>query len=154
MQAPPLLFHCLQKLKNMQVDEFAILMVDDDWEDRSLLHDTFEQLNLGNCIGFAENGEDAIRYLKNCEAQQKLPNLIVLDLNMPKLNGRQTLELIKATPGWEGIAVVIYSTSLNPKERDECMAKGAHSFVIKPITYQQSLDTARLFFDLSQTVCG
>ncbi|OLY92057.1 two-component system, unclassified family, response regulator [Cnuella takakiae] len=138
----------------MQVDDRAILMVDDDLEDRSLLQDTFEQLNLGNRIGFAENGEDAIRYLKNCEEQQKLPRLIVLDLNMPKLNGRQTLEMIKSTPGWEGITVVIYSTSLNPKERDECLAKGAHSFVIKPITYQQSLDTARLFFDLSQSVFG
>lgn len=123
-----------------------ILMVDDDEEDRLLLRDVFEELGYGHLIHFEENGEEAIHYLQGCMESKDLPCLVILDLNMPKLNGHQTLEYIKSRPQLKDITVIIYSTSLNPLERDECLALGAHSYVVKPSTYNESVRIARKFY--------
>lgn len=121
-------------------------MVDDDAEDRLLLKDVFDELGYGHCIHFEENGEEAIRYLQGCTEGCSLPRLIILDLNMPRLNGRQTLEYIKREPRYRDITVIIFSTSLNPVERDECLALGAHSYIVKPATYSESVKIANTFY--------
>ena len=130
----------------MKKKGMAILMVDDDAEDRLLLKDVFDELGYSDCIHFEENGEDAIAYLQACTDGERLPRLIVLDLNMPRLNGRQTLQYIKNQPRFSEIAVMIYSTSLNPIERDECLALGAHSYIVKPATYSESVKIANTFY--------
>lgn len=124
----------------------AILMVDDDAEDRLLLKDIFDELGYSHCIHFEENGEEAIEYLKGCADAGSLPHLIILDLNMPRLNGRQTLHYLKSEPRYRNITVIIYSTSLNPIERDECLALGAHSYIVKPATYSESVRIANTFY--------
>ncbi|WP_121353648.1 response regulator [Flavisolibacter nicotianae] len=137
----------------MKSKDIDILMVDDDEEDRLLLKDTFEELGYGDCVQYEENGERALAYLQQCTKEgATLPCLMILDLNMPKLNGRQTLKLLKAEPSLQHIAVVIYSTSLNPVERDECLALGAHSYVVKPISYKESVDIANKFFALCKSL--
>jgi CheY-like chemotaxis protein len=124
-------------------------MVDDDEEDRLLLKDTFEELGYGNCVQYEENGEKALAYLQQCvQEKTHLPCLVILDLNMPKLNGRQVLKLMKNDPQFRQISVVIYSTSLNPVERDECLMLGAHSYVVKPISYKESIAIANRFYTL------
>ena len=75
--------------------------------------------------------------------------MVVLDLNMPRMNGTQTLRHIKKDDRFKNIPVVIYSTSLNNIERDECLSLGAHSYVIKPVTYRDTVATAQKFYDLS-----
>ena len=125
-----------------------ILMVDDDAEDRLLLKDTFDDLGHGDCIHFEENGEKAIEYLRTCTTEVDLPCLVILDLNMPKLNGKKTLEFIKSESAWKSMTVIIYSTSLNPRERDECMTLGAHSYVVKPISYKESIAVANMFYNM------
>ena len=130
----------------MKKKGMAILMVDDDAEDRLLLQDIFDELGYSHCIHFEENGEEAIRYLRGCADKGSLPHLIILDLNMPRLNGRQTLQFIKGHPQLSDITVIIYSTSLNPLERDECLALGAHSYVVKPATYNESVRIANTFY--------
>lgn len=127
-----------------------ILLVDDDAEDRLIIKDTFDELGYGPTIRFAENGEDAIAYLENCLLQQALPALVILDLNMPRLNGTQTLRYLKSRPAFSTIPVIIFSTSLNPIEHDECLLLGAHSYVIKPTSYMQAVDVAKHFY----TLCG
>lgn len=137
-------------MKSKDVD---ILMVDDDEEDRLLLKDTFEELGYGDSVQYEENGERALAYLQQRTKEgATLPCLMILDLNMPKLNGRQTLKLLKTEPAFRHIAVVIYSTSLNPIERDECLALGAHSYVVKPISYKESVDIANKFFALCRSL--
>jgi CheY-like chemotaxis protein len=121
-------------------------MVDDDAEDRLLLKDIFDELGYGHCIQFEENGEGAVAYLQKCAEGGSLPRLVILDLNMPRLNGRQTLEYIKRHPVFQSITVIIYSTSLNPLERDECLALGAHSYMVKPATYADSIKIATTFY--------
>lgn len=137
----------------MRLEEKTILMVDDDEEDRMLLKDVFEELGFTDTTQFEENGEKALAFLKSCNDKAiKLPCLIVLDLNMPRLNGRETLRKLKNTPAYKNITVVIYSTSLNPKERDECMALGAHDYMIKPISYKQAVEIARYFHSICQSM--
>lgn len=127
-----------------------ILMVDDDEEDRELLQDVFEELGYGRLIHLEENGEQALAYLNGLGGME-LPCLIVLDLNMPRLGGRQTLQYIKAQPNLRHITVVIFSTSLNPMEKEECLALGAHSYVVKPVTYHEAIQIAQEFYDLCGT---
>jgi CheY-like chemotaxis protein len=125
-----------------------IMMVDDDAEDRQIIKDTFEDLGYGAVIHFEENGEEAVKYLQQCVLLHTLPSLIILDLNMPKMNGTQTLRFLKRDGTFAGIPVIIFSTSLNPIERDECLALGAHSYVIKPISYTQTVEVVKHFYNL------
>lgn len=137
----------------MKSKDIDILMVDDDEEDRLLLKDTFVELGYGDCVQYEENGEKAIAYLQQCLAQERqLPCLMILDLNMPKLNGRQLLRQVKNEPSLQHIAVVIYSTSLNPIERDECLSLGANSYVVKPISYKDSIEIASRFYALCMEI--
>lgn len=122
-----------------------ILVVDDDPEDRSILEDGFVESGINEAVQFEENGEKAISYLRAAAEEESLPCLIILDLNMPRMNGTQTLRSIKEDPRFRNITVLIYSTSLNPIEKDECLQLGAQEFVIKPVTYAESLKVVQFF---------
>jgi len=122
-----------------------ILVADDDADDRAILQDAMAELNAGQVLCFAQNGEDVLRLLsKEFNADYK-PALIILDLNMPKLNGTETLRRIKSDDRYKNVPVIIYSTSLNPMEKDKCMMLGAHSYITKPVSFKESMDTARSF---------
>jgi CheY-like chemotaxis protein len=108
-----------------------ILYADDDSDDQLFLHETLSSCNLPADMVCVNNGEEAISYLEHTPAAQ-LPALIILDLNMPKLDGRQTLDYIKAKPGLAGIPVIILTTSDNAVEKKECTQSGADYFFSKP----------------------
>ena len=76
------------------------------------------------------------------------PELLLLDLNMPRMNGRQTLMHLKNDARYSDIAVIIYSTSINPVEKEICMAQGAQAYIAKPVSYTESIETAKLFISL------
>lgn len=125
-----------------------ILMVDDDAEDRMLMQDIFSEIGISGEAHYEESGDKALSYLENLSAD-KLPSLIVLDLNMPKLNGTQVLEMLKKNEKLKDITVVIYSTSVNYIEKKQTLELGAHSYVVKPSSYQEYLEKAKYFHDLS-----
>lgn len=124
-----------------------ILIVDDDVEELILIEEAL--LSTGQTVQYKEDGMEAITYLTACA---KLPCLIVLDLNMPKLNGTETLVQLKASDKLKSIPVVIYSTSVNPIEKEKCMALGAHSYITKPMSYAEILSTAKYFAELCDSV--
>lgn len=127
-----------------------ILLVDDDLEDRDILLDALAELGIPSVFHFEENGEKAIDFLEDClNGGHILPTMIIMDLNMPKMNGTQTLRKLKADDRFKNIPVVIYSTSLNSIERQECLALGAHSYIIKPASYKDTVVTARRFYEMS-----
>ncbi|MBS1564698.1 MAG: response regulator [Bacteroidetes bacterium] len=128
-----------------------ILLVDDDPEDRMIVQDGLKELGADNLLEFAENGEVALALLGKHALQGTLPGLVVLDLNMPKMNGTQILKALKEDPRFRHIPVIIYSTSINPLEKDRCLQLGAHSYIIKPVSFQESIDTARLFMDFCRS---
>jgi CheY-like chemotaxis protein len=125
-----------------------ILVVDDDEEDRMLIQEAFNEIGAPDVVYFETNGEDAITYLDS--HPDALPYLIVLDLNMPRMNGTQTLRYLKDDERYKHITVIIYTTSMNPLERETCLSLGAHSYVVKPTLYQESLDTVARFHQLCE----
>ena len=126
-----------------------ILLADDDPEDRMIMADTFREMGLSEAIHFVDNGENTMLYLDSIYEKSILPSLIVLDLNMPRMNGTQTLKLLKNDVRFRHIPVIIFSTSVNTIEMQECLKTGASSYVVKPVTYRECLDTARAFYDFS-----
>jgi CheY-like chemotaxis protein len=136
----------------MQRTTVKILLADDDPEDRMIMAESFGEMNLSHVIHFVENGESLLEYLDSL--QQPLPSLIVLDLNMPRMNGTQTLKSLKRDVRYRHIPVVIFSTSVNAIEMEECLKTGAISYIVKPVTYKECVDTARAFYDFSLTGAG
>lgn len=110
-----------------------ILYADDDTDDRSWVNDACRGLNFPALIEFVENGRQVIKYLN--EKASTLPALIVLDLNMPEMDGRQTLQYLKARPEFEQIPVAIVTTSGNRMDKDVCTKLGASLYLIKPDTH-------------------
>lgn len=124
----------------MKVQPITILMADDDEEDRMLTQKAFELNRLGNDLRFVEDGEDLLDYLHQRgkyadPASAPRPGLILLDLNMPRLDGREALAAIKSDPSLRRIPVVVMTTS----EADQDIARsydlGANSYVTKPVTF-------------------
>ena len=116
-----------------------ILYADDDSDDRFFLSESLAAVGLKVDLVYANNGDEAINYLEAMGLQNILPSLIVLDLNMPKKNGKETLSYLKSHPTFATIPVVILSTSANKKDQDECARLGAISYFTKPNRYDDYL---------------
>lgn len=108
-----------------------ILYVDDDTDDCLFLQKSLEETGSKANLVCASSGEEAVHFL-NTANPSALPQLIVLDLNMPKWDGRRTLQYLKSQPHLATIPVVILSTSENQKEREVCQQMGAVSCFKKP----------------------
>lgn len=93
-----------------------ILIADDDQEDRYLLHTAFEEIGRSNDIYLVENGLQVFSYL-DASQQAGMPALIVLDLNMPVLDGMETLSRLKAHTVYKTIPVIIFTTSIHEVEK-------------------------------------
>ena len=128
-----------------------ILLVDDDPEDRAIIIEALQQIGAANSISCANNGEIALKTLVEFAEKNIYPCLVVLDLNMPRMNGRETLQKLKSHSLLKDIAVVIYSTSINPVEKELCMQLGAQLYITKPVTYQESINTAKMFVQMCDT---
>lgn len=123
----------------------SILVVDDDREDQMILQEYINDSGKDISVAFSENGQKAIEYLDQIE-RKLLPGLIVLDLNMPILNGTQTLMQLKRDPRYKHIPVIIFSTSENENERRKCLSLGALEYLVKPATYGEGLKMTEKFF--------
>lgn len=108
-----------------------ILYVDDDNDDCLFLTESFAASNAHTDLICAPGGEEAISYLNSIDPTA-LPSLIILDLNMPKWDGRSMLHYLKSSPRLSDIPVVILSTSSNKTDRDVCAQLGAVSYLQKP----------------------
>ncbi len=126
-------------------EHFQILVVDDDLEDRLILDIFFKEEQLDSHVTYRENGQQALHFLENISDDSLLPRLIVLDLNMPILNGTQTLFQLKQTLRFRNIPVIIFSTSQNETEKRKCLSLGAVDYMVKPLTQEECRRTIRLF---------
>jgi CheY-like chemotaxis protein len=121
---------------------YSILMADDDAEDRLIMQLAFEAQNQANLLAFATDG---IQVMENLYNQGHQLSLLVLDLNMPKITGTEILASIKQHQRYSHIPVIIYSTSMNPIEQEKCFTLGAHSYITKPLTFDECVDIAKKF---------
>lgn len=98
----------------------VILYAEDDPDDRELLRETLSNKGLHPEIVETANGREALLYLRSTKGKQNPPVLILLDLNMPVLNGRETLAIIKSESDTDTIPVVVFTTSSSPNDHEFC----------------------------------
>jgi CheY-like chemotaxis protein len=132
----------------MRVDH-TILIADDDKDDLDMLNAALKEVASPHRIEFAYNGEEALEKLEELKKQDELPCLIVLDVNMPKLNGRETLENIRATELTKEIPVIIFSTASEQHEKGFYTSYNAQYFE-KPFGYKGLADTVKRFLGICQ----
>ena len=113
-----------------------VVLVEDDPDDRELFIEFYKDRNDIVLLPSAENGLELIAYLEGIAEDCDLPHLIVLDQNMPKMNGKQTLAFLKSNEKFSNIRVLVYSTYTDSNLIKECMALGANGFAVKPIDYE------------------
>lgn len=126
----------------------TILMADDDPDDRMLTEEAWEENQLANELYFVEDGEQLLDYLHRRGEYahlfgEPLPDLILLDLNMPKKDGRESLKEIKATPNLRRIPIVILTTSKAEEDILRTYDLGASSFITKPVTFEALVDMVK-----------
>jgi CheY-like chemotaxis protein len=120
-----------------------ILLADDDADDRALFESAYENHADIELLPSVLNGADVIDFLNNIRDSKDLPDLIILDQNMPLMNGKQTLSFLKASDRYSEIPVCICSTYADHQLTEDCLKLGAYKVSSKPITfedYQQMMD--------------
>jgi CheY-like chemotaxis protein len=124
---------------------FTVLMADDDEDDRLLARDAFQECEVDVDLRFVEDGEELLEYLHGNGpwADSPKPSLILLDLNMPRKDGREALATIKAHPALRRIPVVVISTSKAEEDVLRSYDLGVSSFISKPVTYESLLALVR-----------
>lgn len=119
----------------------TILMADDDEEDRDLTREALVHAHLTNEVRFAGDGQELVDYLRRegrygeGGEDAPTPGIILLDLNMPKKDGREALEEIKADPRLRQIPVVVLTTSRDEEDVIRSYDLGVSSFITKPVTF-------------------
>ena len=115
------------------IKKLKILLIEDDMIEVMKLNRTISTLKLDHTIIEANNGEEALQIL---EQKDNLPDIILLDLNMPKINGIEFLKILKKDDVLRYIPTIILSTSNNQKDLLECYKTGVAGYVIKPLKYE------------------
>jgi CheY-like chemotaxis protein len=105
----------------MSKPQRVVLCVDDDPDDRELICYTIGEIDPSIKIAHAEDGVEAISYLSRAKAEAALPCLVILDINMPRMDGKQTLAEMKKDTELKALPVVVFSTSNNPTDKMYCM---------------------------------
>jgi len=121
-----------------------ILIAEDDADDRYLIQTAFSEIGYPEQIDFVENGIEVFSYLDNIytsnnNEEKALPGFILLDLNMPKKDGREVLKELKQHPVFKKIPVIVFTTTKNEIEIKRCYELGANSYVVKPISFDALL---------------
>jgi CheY-like chemotaxis protein len=128
-------------------ESITILMADDDCDDRMLAEDAMRESRLGNTFRCVEDGQELMDYLnragKYANQDAPRPGLILLDLNMPRKDGRQALKEIKSDPDLRRIPVVILTTSKTDEDVLRSYDLGANSFITKPVTFDRLVEIVR-----------
>ena len=126
----------------------TILMADDDPDDRMLTRDAFVESRLANDLRFVTNGEELMDYLRqrgpySAAADAPRPDVILLDLNMPRKSGREALREIKSDPNLRRIPVIILTTSKAEEDVYRSYDLGANCYIQKPVTFDSLVEVVR-----------
>jgi len=133
----------------MTMTKKKILLAEDDEDDRLLFSNFLKERDDFVLVQTCENGMEVLEFLNNLPNEADFPDLVVLDQNMPKMNGSQTLQLLKNVPRLSKIPVAMYTTYTDKRLMDECYLAGALTVLTKPISlngYHQMMN------DLNQLI--
>jgi two-component system, response regulator len=119
-----------------------ILLIEDDPDDRLITKDAFHFIDKNIKIETVDNGESALHLLLQLQ-KEEYPSLILLDYNVPRLNGLETLKLLQSNPLYNKIPMAILTTSRDPLYRQKSLENGAGKFYVKPLVYSELVAIAR-----------
>ncbi len=127
----------------------SILVADDDPDDRMMIEEAFVENRIANKITFVEDGEQLMAYLRREGPYAELkdtayPGIILLDLNMPKKDGREALREIKEDPELCRIPVIVLTTSIAEEDIVRTYGLGVSSFITKPVSFEGLVDAVRV----------
>ena len=123
-----------------------ILIAEDDVDDRYLMKTALFDSGITEEVTYVENGVEVIGHLESIEKKNGIlnyPKFIILDLNMPKMDGREVLKRLKTNEVYKKIPVIVFSTTKNQIEVNRCYDLGANTYVIKPMSYNTLVDTVK-----------
>lgn len=132
-------------------DSRPVLLVEDDTIDAMTVRRAFRDLKVTNPLVHTVNGEEALAYLR--DAAKDKPCLILLDLNMPKMNGIEFLTVAKADPVLKKIPVVVLTTSSEERDVVESFRLSVAGYIIKPVDYRnfvEAIRTINVYWTLSE----
>jgi len=116
----------------------SILLVEDDQVDCMTIKRALEEVKINNRLDIVSNGEEALAYLLSSE--NNLPGIILLDLNMPRMNGIEFLKNVKTHAGLKKIPVVVLTTSMAKQDINDSFELGAAGYMVKPLDYREFID--------------
>ncbi|MCD6581297.1 MAG: response regulator [Desulfuromusa sp.] len=128
-----------------------ILLVEDDQVDAMTVKRALKDINITNRLDLTKNGEEALTFLRNPENEK--PGIILLDLNMPKMNGIEFLEIAKKDDDLKRIPVVVLTTSKEEQDKVDSFNLGVAGYMIKPVDYLKFVEVIRtidLYWTLSE----
>ena len=119
-------------------DTKPILLVEDDIVDAASVERILKDLNITNSLVHKNNGKEALEYLRN--TNNRRPSLILLDLNMPVMNGLEFLKIVKADKTLKEIPVIVVTTSNESCDKEESFNYSVAGYIVKPVSYQQFVE--------------
>ncbi len=129
------------------MQKIYILIAEDDADDRFLLETAFGECGFHDELVFVDNGVELVQFLSRQNGKPNpgkcFPGFIMLDLNMPKKDGREVLKEIKENPLYRKIPVVVFTTTKNEHEVTRCYELGANSYVVKPVNFDELVKVIR-----------
>ncbi|MFE6038954.1 response regulator [Streptomyces sp. NPDC056452] len=132
---------------------YTVLLVEDDMADAMLIEEALTEKGMARGIQRADDGVAALEYLRDPRTDR--PDLIVLDLNMPRMNGRELLNVLKNDPVLSSIPCVVLTTSAAPDDIDDAYRQHANAYVTKPVNLDDFIETVQsidsFFFDTAVT---
>jgi CheY-like chemotaxis protein len=111
-----------------------ILLVEDNKADALLIQEALRQVTSGHVVDHVDDGERALAHLRGGGQR---PDLVLLDLNLPRLDGREVLTAMKGDPDLRAIPVIVLSTSSSPGDVADCYARHANSYLVKPMHLEE-----------------
>jgi two-component system response regulator len=131
-------------IRSTDLTSQTILLVEDSEDDYEATMRAFGKANLHNPVHWSTSGQDALDFLHKASAQkEKSPGLILLDLNMPGLDGRSTLRLLKDDENLKRIPVIILTTSSDERDVNVCYQMGANTYIQKPVTFDGLIEAIK-----------
>jgi len=131
----------------------TILLADDDEADRLIFKEAFDEMDIGTSVETVNDGEELMQLLENSEYED-LPQILFLDINMPRKNGLECLKEIRTNKKYKEVSIAIYSTSSSEKDMHETFLNGANVYINKPQDFnklKKVLEKAIIYANMYQS---
>ena len=133
--------------------KISLLLVEDNEGDIVLITEVLEDRNYFDEINIVRDGEEALEFLKNSILMDNLLNIVILDINLPKVNGHEVLKFIKSREELKHIPVVIHTTSSSPSDINSGYRNYANAYVTKRVDVEEFFDTIQQIEDFWIKTC-